>query len=85
MGRKWVETIKKTNRSLAEVDARILADEFSGRSFESLTKAEQRRFFQFAIESAGRSGEVGDKIGRTFGRIGKGRWVLTFATAAYSV
>ena len=85
VGRKWAETIKKTNRSLAEIDARILTDKFDGRSFESLTKAEQRRFFQFAIESAGRSGDAGDKIGRAFGRIGKGLWILTFATAAYSV
>jgi hypothetical protein len=85
VGRKWAETIKKTNKSLADIDAKILADEFGGRSIESLTKTEQRRFFQLAIESAGRSSPSENKTGRLLGRIGKGLWVLTFATAAYSV
>lgn len=85
LGRKWAEDLKKTNKPFSTVDAEILAREFGGRSSKSFTEAERRRFFQSAIESAGRSGEGGDKIGRAFGRIGKGLWVLTFAAAAYSV
>ncbi len=42
VGRKWAEDLKKTNKSLAEIDARILKREFGGRSFESLAEAEQR-------------------------------------------
>ena len=85
LGHKWAEMLKKTNKSIADIDARILKRDFGQRSFESLTKAEQRRFFEIAITSTGKSDPVSDQIAKVAGRIGKGLWVLTFATAAYSV
>jgi hypothetical protein len=85
VGRKWAETIKKTNKSLAEIDARILARDFGGRSFESLAETERRRFLEIAVTSAGKSDPLTDKLARLGGRIGRGVAVLTFATAAYSV
>ena len=46
---------------------------------------ERRLFFQRAIESAGRSSPSENRAGKILGRISKKLWVLTFATAAYSV
>ena len=56
-----------------------------GRSFESLAGAEQRRFYQLAIESAGKSDPTVNARLKKAGYIGRGLWVLTLATAAYSV
>jgi len=85
VGRKWAEMLKKTNKSIAEIDARVLTKDFGGRSFESLTKAEQRRFFEIAITSAGKSDPKVNARLKKAGYIGRGLWVLTLATAAHSV
>ncbi len=85
VGRKWAKDLKKTNKSLAEIDARILEKKFGGRSFQSLTEVEQRRFYQLAIESAGKSSPKVNARLKIAGHIGKGLWVLTLATAAHSV
>lgn len=86
LGQKWAETLKKTNLSLDEVRDRVLAKkEFGGRSFESLKDAERRRFYERAIESAGKSSPSENRMGRRLGHLSKGLWVLTLATAAYSI
>ena len=85
LGRKLAEELKEANTPKKVVEARVLARKFGGRSLESLVEAERQRLFQSAIESAGRTGGAGDELARTAGRLSKGMWVLTFATAAYSV
>lgn len=85
LGLRLSEMLKEANRSIAEIDAKILADKFGGRSLESLTEAENRRLLELAIESAGRSRESVNTAARVAGHIGRGVAVLTFAVAAYSV
>ena len=85
LGLKLSEMLKEANRSIAEIDAKILATKFGGRSLESLTEAENRRLLELAIESAGRSRESVNTAARVAGHIGRGVAVLTFAVAAYSV
>jgi hypothetical protein len=85
VGRKWAQFLKESNLSIAEVNEKILKNKFDGRSLGSLAEAERHRFYQIAIESAGKSNPDVNARLKIAGRIGKGVWVLTFATAAYSV
>lgn len=85
VGRAIAESLKSQGRTLNEMIARKTAQFYPGRTFQSLTPAQQNHVYAEIVKSAGRSNPKITARMRTLSRAGRGLIVLSVAVSIYNI